>query len=391
MAITKRPGVTAAPAFGTLAQRPASPRANQLYLVTDSGGYWTYFNAATGAWLSLGSLGSVPSGEYFLALRAPQAGYAPPLDQSGKMNDPAVNTTLFPPTWQASTAVALNARRSPTTPNGIAYKCTTAGTTGATEPTWPTTLGGTVTDGGAVWTAEMGPYPISASGVRHLASLESAALGGASGAYTCPLLPWDMAAGDSLIIRIRQSWHGDNDSRTNLSESPVIGNRHNSTNRKGFQIGATGGVLTDLRFFISDGTNTVGSGHVGDGLSGRPKFSRPPMDGAMRETLIMIDGPTKRGYAFADGVAYGQAEMYNGSNLSPHNLDLSAVTGSTLSPNALIIGSVPGSSTTYDFGLQMLDILVRPAASLPVDLQSIANFFMSRGASGALLPADLMR
>jgi hypothetical protein len=36
---------------------------------------------------------------------------------------------------------------------GLAFECTTAGTTGATEPTWPTTLAGTVADGTATWTA----------------------------------------------------------------------------------------------------------------------------------------------------------------------------------------------------------------------------------------------
>jgi hypothetical protein len=58
--------------------------------------------------------------------------------------------------WTASTAYALNDLRMPTSANenGIYYKCTTAGTSGATEPVWTTTIGATVADGTAVWTAE---------------------------------------------------------------------------------------------------------------------------------------------------------------------------------------------------------------------------------------------
>ena len=41
---------------------------------------------------------------------------------------------------------------TPVTKNGRKYICTTAGTSGATEPTWPTTVGNTVTDGTAIWT-----------------------------------------------------------------------------------------------------------------------------------------------------------------------------------------------------------------------------------------------
>ena len=37
------------------------------------------------------------------------------------------------------------------TGNGHLYQCTTAGTTGSTQPAWPVS-GGTVTDGTAVWT-----------------------------------------------------------------------------------------------------------------------------------------------------------------------------------------------------------------------------------------------
>lgn len=36
--------------------------------------------------------------------------------------------------------------------NGYYYRCTTAGTTGTTEPAWTTTVGGTTSDGGATWT-----------------------------------------------------------------------------------------------------------------------------------------------------------------------------------------------------------------------------------------------
>lgn len=51
-----------------------------------------------------------------------------------------------------SAAVVVGDYVIPTTPNGRLYRCTTAGTCGASEPTWPTTNSGTVTDGTAVWT-----------------------------------------------------------------------------------------------------------------------------------------------------------------------------------------------------------------------------------------------
>lgn len=51
-----------------------------------------------------------------------------------------------------STAVTVGQTTVPSTSNGRMYRCSTAGTTGSSEPTWPTTSGGTVTDGTAVWT-----------------------------------------------------------------------------------------------------------------------------------------------------------------------------------------------------------------------------------------------
>jgi hypothetical protein len=54
--------------------------------------------------------------------------------------------------WAATTAYVLADRRRPTTVNNLYYEVTTAGTSAATEPTWPTTIGTTVADGTVVWT-----------------------------------------------------------------------------------------------------------------------------------------------------------------------------------------------------------------------------------------------
>lgn len=56
-----------------------------------------------------------------------------------------------PPAWAASTKYTAGQTIVPPTGNGHIYKCTVAGTSGATPPsTWPTN-GGTVTDGGVTW------------------------------------------------------------------------------------------------------------------------------------------------------------------------------------------------------------------------------------------------
>ncbi len=71
--------------------------------------------------------------------------------------------------WTASTAVTTSSYVVPNTGNGRLYKCTTAGTTASSEPTWPVTNGTTVNDGTAVWTEqttamEAGTFPPEVSG-----------------------------------------------------------------------------------------------------------------------------------------------------------------------------------------------------------------------------------
>lgn len=80
------------------------------------------------------------------------------------------------PVWIASTAY-VKATASvggglvfPTSgPHGFVFECTTSGTTGGTEPVWPTILGGAVTDGGTlVWTAR--PYDPSSEAILQFSS-----------------------------------------------------------------------------------------------------------------------------------------------------------------------------------------------------------------------------
>jgi hypothetical protein len=66
------------------------------------------------------------------------------------------NITISPtdilPAWEASKVYTTGAQIEPTTPNGYRYQAQNGGTTGASQPTWPTSgIGSTVTDGSIVW------------------------------------------------------------------------------------------------------------------------------------------------------------------------------------------------------------------------------------------------
>jgi hypothetical protein len=61
-------------------------------------------------------------------------------------------------TWKATTAYVVGDTVIPSPRNGHYYKVTVAGTSGASQPAFPTTSGGTVTDGGVTW-AEVATTP----------------------------------------------------------------------------------------------------------------------------------------------------------------------------------------------------------------------------------------
>jgi len=57
--------------------------------------------------------------------------------------------------WAAEAVKTVGNKVNPSTPNGYFYQCSAAGTTGVTEPTWPTTEGQTVVDGTVTWQCKL--------------------------------------------------------------------------------------------------------------------------------------------------------------------------------------------------------------------------------------------
>lgn len=76
--------------------------------------------------------------------------------------EPEYFESAYSPDWQSLHVYIVGDLVRPTTPNSHVYRVTTAGTSGASEPTWPTSSGGTVTNGSAVFT-ENGPDAVASN------------------------------------------------------------------------------------------------------------------------------------------------------------------------------------------------------------------------------------
>ena len=92
--------------------------------------------------------------------------------------------------WAASTAFSVGDIRRASTEqaSGLFFRCTTAGTSAATEPSWPNNIGDTVTDGTCVWTGIASAYEelakINPSAIIELFQLRlDSALHGSSDVY----------------------------------------------------------------------------------------------------------------------------------------------------------------------------------------------------------------
>lgn len=97
----------------------------------------------------------------WLELLRKNIGYATsPYCRVKRLGNSICGVRVDPPVWLASTAYTLTKigdqmQGSVVKPNAYnerIYKCTTAGTSGGTEPTWNTTIGGTTSDGSVTWT-----------------------------------------------------------------------------------------------------------------------------------------------------------------------------------------------------------------------------------------------
>lgn len=93
------------------------------------------------------AVADVPYADVFNAFIYAAVHYADGSIRHHYLDNPATLTA-----WAPTAALTAGMLRRPTTANAYRYEVTTAGTTGSTEPAWPTTPGATVTDGTAVFT-----------------------------------------------------------------------------------------------------------------------------------------------------------------------------------------------------------------------------------------------
>lgn len=71
-----------------------------------------------------------------------------------------ITPTDILPVWEADTAYIVGDRVQPTVSDGFVYKCTTAGTSDSSEPSWNVGgIGSTTVDNTAVWTKVSAKHP----------------------------------------------------------------------------------------------------------------------------------------------------------------------------------------------------------------------------------------
>jgi len=130
----------------------------------------TYGKTATARPVAVARMIDMPSAAVYTNTPTVQAGYSKSYTHYARgvgyyLTSPIswpvwAGTTVYAHTWWGSYPTVIK----PTTENGFKYQCIVGGTSGGSEPSWPTTVGTTVTDGGVTWVC-MGREYYTAEGV----------------------------------------------------------------------------------------------------------------------------------------------------------------------------------------------------------------------------------
>lgn len=122
------------------------------------------------------------------------------------LGDSNCGIELAPADWQAGEAVAALAARKATSYDGRRYVCTTPGTTGSTEPTWNSTIGGTTSDGTAVWTCyDAYTKQGTVTAVTSRQQFTDSARTEADDLFTYGKVTWLTGANAGLTMHVKQS------------------------------------------------------------------------------------------------------------------------------------------------------------------------------------------
>jgi len=156
--------------------------------------------------------------------------------------------------WEASTSYSVGdiVRASTLQATGLVFRCTTAGTSASSEPTWATTIGTTVTDNTAVWTA-------IASAYEELAQIAPSAIV------------------ELFELTLDNTLHGSTD----------VFRWHNGANAN-----VTGNIVWNGSSYIRLPVQAEGFEYSNTGTLPRPTLTVSNLDGTMTTLLLLVNGTT---------------------------------------------------------------------------------------------------
>ena len=153
--------------------------------------------------------------------------------------------------WAATTAYVVgNIRRATTLQaSGLVFRCTTAGTSGSTEPVWATDIGSTITDGTVTWTAISSAYEdlaaIAPSAIIELFEMTlDATLHGSSDTYR-----WHNGANANVSGNI--VWNGNAYTRLPIKAEGFEYSNTGTLPRPTLTISNLDGVMTTLLLLVN--------------------------------------------------------------------------------------------------------------------------------------------